>query len=208
MIVSATGVLRLLSAAVVGYVCGLFPTADLVARRHGVDLRESGTGNPGAANAAGQLGATAGLEVMAGDIAKAVVAGRVGGLVAGDLGIHLGSTGAVIGHCHPVTHPGKGGKGVAASVGQVLVSFPVYFPIDAAVAVATAAMPVWKQRAFAATATASAVWVGASALWWRRGWRNGWGPEPTAALPIAAAVSSVVIAERFVAAERAAAARG
>ena len=203
MTVSVARSLRLAAAALGGYACGLFPTADLVARRHGVDLREAGTGNPGAANAAGQLGATAGLEVMAGDIAKAVVAGRVGRVAAGDLGVHVGATAAVIGHCHPVTHPGRGGKGVAASVGQVLVSFPVYFPIDAAVAVATAALPVWRQRAFAATVAASTVWVGASTLWWRRGWNNAWGPEPSAALPIAAAVSSAVIAERFVAAERA-----
>ena len=97
---------------------------------------------------------------------------------------------------------------MATSVGQVLVSFPVYFPIDTAVAVATAALPVWKQRAFAATLTASAVWVGSSALWWRRGWTNAWGPRPSAALPAAAVVSSAVIAERFLAGERRAANEG
>jgi hypothetical protein len=45
--------------------------------------------------------------------------------------------------------------------------------------------------------------VTASVVWWR--WRlpNGWGPEPTAALPLAAAASSVVILQRFLAAERA-----
>ena len=32
--------------------------------------------------------------------------------------------------------------------------------------------------------------VAASLLWWRQRWPNAWGPEPTAALPLASAVSS------------------
>jgi hypothetical protein len=46
---------------------------------------------------------------------------------------------------------------------------------------------------------ASTAWVAAGVLWWRRGWPNAWGPEPTAALPAAAAVSSAVILSRFLA---------
>lgn len=190
------------AAATLGYGAGLVPTADVVARRHAADLRNLGSGNPGAANAAAQLGARAGLQVLAGDIAKGFVAGRLGGAVAGDAGVHIGSTAAVVAHCYPVTRPGRGGKGVATSVGQVLVGFPVYFPIDAAVAIATAALPFWKARAFAATATASVVWIAATGVWVARDLPNAWGPKPSRPLIVGAVVSSAVIAERFIAAER------
>jgi glycerol-3-phosphate acyltransferase PlsY len=96
----------------------------------------------------------------------------------------------------------RGGKGVAASVGQCLATFPAYFPIDVAVAGATAAFPAWKQRAFTATMVSSACWVASGALWWLKGWRNAWGPRPTAMLPVAAAASSAMIAKRFVDSER------
>jgi acyl phosphate:glycerol-3-phosphate acyltransferase len=94
----------------------------------------------------------------------------------------------------------RGGKGVATSVGQCLATFPAYFPIDAGIALATVSSRRWKQRAFAATMVSSACWVIGALVWWRRGWPNLWGPRPTAALPIAAATSSLVIAQRFLAA--------
>ena len=193
-----------LAAAAIGYLVGTFPTADLVARRVSagrVDLRRSGSGNPGTLNAANVLGAKAGVAVLVGDIGKGAVASVVGGAIAGPVGAHVAGSAAVVGHCHPVWNGFRGGKGVAASIGQCLVTFPAYFPIDLAVGAATAAMPWWRRRAFGATMVSSACWVAGGVVWWRRGWGNGWGPRPTAALPIAAAVSSVVIAERFLAAQ-------
>ena len=68
------------------------------------------------------------------------------------------------------------------------------------VAVATAAVPGWKQRAFAATSVSSLAWIMGATLWWRRQLPNGWGPRPTASLPVAAATSSAVIASRFISA--------
>ncbi|MCB0965944.1 MAG: glycerol-3-phosphate acyltransferase [Ilumatobacter sp.] len=193
-----------LAAAAIGYLVGTFPTADLVARRVSagrVDLRRSGSGNPGTLNAVNVLGAKAGVAVLVGDIGKGAIASVVGGAVAGPVGAHVAGSASVVGHCHPVWNGFRGGKGVAASIGQCLVTFPAYFPIDLAVGAATAAMPWWRRRAFGATMVSSACWVAGGVVWWRRGWGNGWGPRPTAALPIAAAVSSVVIAERFLAAQ-------
>ena len=198
---------RFAGAGVLGYLIGTFPTADLVARRASggtVDLRRAGTGNPGGANAVKVLGKRAGYTVMAGDVAKGALASALGGLVAGPVGAHVAGSSSVVGHCYPVWNGFRGGKGVAASVGQCLATFPAYFPIDLAVAAVTAANPRWKQRAFAATLTSSAAWVLGGLVWWRRGWRNLWGPRPTVALPIAAAISSAVIAQRFLAAAHAA----
>lgn len=195
----------LLAAAAIGYLLGTFPTADLVARRASagrVDLRRSGSGNPGTMNAVNVLGAKAGAAVLVGDLGKGALASVVGGAVAGPVGAHVGGSASVIGHCYPAWNGFRGGKGVAASVGQCLVTFPAYFPIDLAVGAATAAMPWWRQRAFGATMVSSACWVAGGVVWWRRGWNHGWGPTPSAALPIAAAVSSAVIAERFAAGQR------
>lgn len=187
-------------ALLLGYLFGTIPTADLVARRWSrgrVDLRNSGSGNPGSLNAATVLGARAGVTVLAGDIAKGAAASAVGAAVAGPVGAHLGGTASVVGHCYPVWTGFRGGKGVAASIGQCLATFPAYFPIDAAVGVATAALPWWRRRAFGATAVASVCWVLGGVVWWRRGWPNLWGPRPSLALPVASAVSSAVIARRF-----------
>lgn len=185
-------------AAGAGYLLGTIPSADLVARRFaGADPRSAGSGNPGAANVATVIGPTAGLMVLAADISKGAVAGRVGGRLAGAIGADVASTAAVIGHCYPVWTGFRGGKGVATSVGQVLATMPAYFPVDVAVAVATSAIPWWKQRAFAATMSASAAWVLGAVLWWRRQLPNGWGPTPGPSLPLAALASSAVICRRF-----------
>jgi glycerol-3-phosphate acyltransferase PlsY len=193
------------ASAAVGYAAGLVPSASLAARAASggtLDLRSSGTGNPGGANAAAVLGKRWGYAVMAADIAKGAVASRVGRRFAGDMGQHVGAVAAVVGHCYPVTHGFRGGKGVATSVGQCLATLPAYVPVDLGVATAVAAGP-WRQRAFPATMAASATWVGASTLWWRRQLPNAWGGQPTIGHPLAAAASSAVITARFLEGRRA-----
>jgi glycerol-3-phosphate acyltransferase PlsY len=183
-----------------GYLIGTFPTASLVARRASggtVDLRTAGTGNPGTANALNVLGPRAGAFVLVGDVGKGALACVVGGAIAGPTGSHLAGTAAVAGHCYPVWNGFDGGKGVATSVGQCLATFPAYFPIDAAVAVATASSQRFKQRAYVVTVVSSVCWVLGSLVWWRRGWSNLWGPKPDAVLPIASAFSTVMIIKRF-----------
>jgi glycerol-3-phosphate acyltransferase PlsY len=200
-----TTALRLSAAVGLGYAIGMFPTADLVARRSTggeVDLRAAGSGNPGTANALEVLGARAGGVVLIGDIGKGALACTAGAVVAGPAGAHLAGTASVAGHCYPFWNGFRGGKGVATSVGQCLATFPAYFPIDVTVAVGTVVLPDWKRRAFASTAVSSACWVIGGLVWWRRGWRNAWGPRPTALLPVAALLTSAMIAQRFVASER------
>jgi glycerol-3-phosphate acyltransferase PlsY len=165
----------------------------------GTDLRTEGSGNPGAVNAMKVLGGGWGTAVLAADIAKGALACAVGRAVAGGTGSHLGGTAAVVGHCFPVAKRFKGGKGVAASVGQCLATFPAYFPIDLAVAALSSTGPR-RRRAAAATVLSSGAWIGGAILWWRRGWPNLWGPRPTAALPLAAGASSAVVLYRFAAA--------
>lgn len=198
------GAARLAGAALIGYGLGGLPSADVATRLAtggGTDLRTAGSGNPGAVNAMTVLGGGWGTAVLAADVAKGALACAVGRAVAGGTGSHLGGTAAVIGHCFPVASRFKGGKGVAASVGQCLATFPAYFPIDLAVAALSSAGP-WRRRAAAATLLSSGAWVGGAILWWRTGWPNLWGPRPTVALPLAAGASSAVILHRFATAAR------
>lgn len=190
---------RLVGAALLGYLLGTLPSADVAVRlsgRRDVDLRAHGTGNPGAANALVVLGKRWGYAIMAADIAKGAAACLGGRRLAGGDGAHVAGPAAVVGHCFPVWNGFKGGKGVAASAGQCLATFPAYFPVDLAVAWAGSASR-WRARTFAATAVASAAWVAAALVWWLRDWPNGWGPRPSAGLPAAAAASSAVILYRF-----------
>jgi len=166
-----------------------------LAGRDDIDPTHDGTGNPGAMNTSHLLGKKWGAAVTAADMGKAVVAARIGRRLAGDAGAHIGATAAVIGHCHPPSR--KGGKGIAASMGQVAATFPVYLPFDMAVGLATASIPWFHQRTRTAAGVASVTWVGCATLWWRRRLPNPGGVSVGIGLPVAAAVSSLVIAERF-----------
>jgi glycerol-3-phosphate acyltransferase PlsY len=143
------------------------------------------------------LGKGWGLAILAADAGKGALACAVGRRLAGPVGAHVAGTAAVAGHCFPVWNGFRGGKGVAVSLGQCAATFPAYLPVDLGVAWAVGK---WTGAALPGTAVASATWVGAGLLWWRRGWPNGWGPTPSLALPLSAAVSSAVILQRFVAA--------
>lgn len=182
-----------------GYLAGTIPSADIASRLltgGRVNLRQSGSGNPGGLNAAMILGTRAGLAVMAADIGKGAMASGIGRAIGGTIGANLGGTAAVVGHCFPIWQHFRGGKGVAASVGQCLATFPAYLPIDLAVAAGTASR-ITGRRAFTATAASSVCWVAGGLLWWRRRWPNLWGPPPTAMLPFASALSSAVILYKF-----------
>lgn len=182
-------------AAGFGYVAGLLPSADIIAK--GVDPRRAGSGNPGAANVANLLGKKAGAAVFVMDMGKAVVAGQVGRAIAGPAGANIGAAAAVLGHCFPANKDFRGGKGVAASFGQMLATFPAYLPVDIALGAVAARSDFWKQRPVATIGATCALWTGLAAVWSKRGLANAWGPTPTSSMPVAAAVSSAAIVYRF-----------
>ena len=194
--------MRIGLAGLTGYLAGTFPTADIVTRfvanRNGnevVDLRQTGTGNPGALNAAKTLGWKWGAIVLTGDAVKGALASLAGRALAGDNGAYAAGSGAVFGHCAPMWSGFRGGKGLAASAGTALVCFPAYMPIDLGLAAGTLALS--KGRAGTATYVASAVFIAAALYWWRTKKGNLWGPKPTAGLPLYAITSSAIIAYRF-----------
>lgn len=193
--------LAVLASAATGYLIGTVPCADTAARlatAGTTDLRDHGTGNPGAVNAMAVLGKAWGGGILAADAAKGALACTAGRRLAGATGAHVAGTAALIGHCFPVWNGFRGGKGVAVSLGHCAATFPPYLPIDLGVAWGVGH---WTGRTLPGTAVASATWISAGLLWWRKGWPNGWGPTPTAALPLSAAVSSAVIVYKFLTAK-------
>lgn len=197
--------IRLLVAAGLGYLLGTVPSADIVSRLTTggrVDLRTSGSRNPGAVNAGRVLGPTAGRAVMVADVAKAYAGCASGRAVAGDLGAHIGGVAAVVGHCYPALKDFDGGKGLATSFGQCLYTFPVASPVNLGLAIGVARIPGLRRPGRVSTAVASSGWLLMSLLWWRRCLPNSWGPKPTAALFVANCATVGVVASRFVVAHR------
>lgn len=114
-----------LVAVLVGYLVGAVSPATLLARRKGVDLRDVGSGNPGATNAGRALGRRAGVLVAVLDVLKGLVPAAAFGAADHRAGLVAGVA-AVLGH---VTSPflrGRGGKGVATAGGAVLGSHPLW----------------------------------------------------------------------------------
>jgi glycerol-3-phosphate acyltransferase PlsY len=191
---------RLGLAATLGYLLGTVPSADIASRIASggrVDLRRSGSRNPGAVNASRLLGMTAGRAVVVADVAKGFAGCACGNAVAGHAGAHVAGVAAVVGHCYPPRNGFQGGKGVATSFGQCLYTFPAAAPVDIAVAMGVARLPGLRQPALVSTTVASSVWLLLSVVWWRRRLPNSWGPPATGVLPLANAVTVTVVASRF-----------
>jgi glycerol-3-phosphate acyltransferase PlsY len=112
-------------AAVLGYVLGSIPVALIVARSHGVDLRRTGDGNPGAWNALEQLGPRRAAPVFLGDAAKGLVAGLAGLALGGWWGAFAGVAGAMTGHAFPLFAGFRGGKAVMTFVGGAFALAPL-----------------------------------------------------------------------------------
>lgn len=198
-------VLRLITASAFGYLLGTVPSADIASRLASggrVDLRRSGSRNPGAVNAARVLGTAAGRGVLVSDVAKGYASCAGGRVVAGDVGAHVAGVAAVLGHCYPVWRGFEGGKGLATSFGQCLYTFPMAAPVDLAMAIGVARIPGLRRPGLVSTAAASGAWLLMSFVWWRRRLPNSWGPQPTAALLVANGATVLVIASRSVAAYR------
>ncbi len=141
--------LPLIIAVAAGYLLGSLPFGYLVARAKGVNIFEVGSKNPGATNVRRVLGAGPGNLVFGLDALKGAVAAawalvgytsakisydfnKVGiaasGQIEGGLWTQLGVAGligALLGHSFSCFTKFRGGKGVATSVGGLLILMPV-----------------------------------------------------------------------------------
>lgn len=120
----------------IGYVFGLFQTAYIYGKLHGIDIRNYGSGNAGTTNTLRVFGTKAGLLVLLGDIMKCILAVVITGVIFGNshpdmvylLKMYT-AAGAIIGHNFPFYLKFKGGKGIAATAGLILSFHPYLIPM-------------------------------------------------------------------------------
>jgi glycerol-3-phosphate acyltransferase PlsY len=127
-------------SALVGYLLGSVNFAVLVAKRHGIDILKEGSGNPGATNVKRVLGKGPGNLVFALDALKGAAGTYLPFLLADAVSpgaprfevLVAGLAGTLLGHCFSCFLGFKGGKGVASTIGGLLVLLPIPIVIGAA----------------------------------------------------------------------------
>lgn len=133
---------QLIVIAMVGYLIGSVNLSIILSKLMGKgDIREQGSGNAGTTNTLRVLGKGPAALVLIFDICKAVIAillakgifaisgvemfttpGDTATLnVTYELGILLAALGAILGHNYPIYYGFKGGKGIATSLGALLM---------------------------------------------------------------------------------------
>lgn len=113
-------------ASIVGYGIGALSPAAFIARARGIDLRGSGSGNPGATNAGRVMGRKVGYLVGVLDVLKGLAPALAVRPAWGLSAAMVAGVAAVLGHCTSPWLHGRGGKGVATSLGAILGVAPVW----------------------------------------------------------------------------------
>lgn len=121
---------------VIAYFLGAIPFGFLIVKVRGRDIRETGSGNIGAANVARNAGAIAGVLTLILDAGKGYLAVWIAArwTHSNERWMMAAALAAVIGHMFPVWLRFKGGKGVATGLG-------VFLPIAATAVLA--AVVLW-----------------------------------------------------------------
>ena len=123
-----------LMLVVLAYFLGSIPTSIWVSKSvFGIDIRDYGSGNPGATNTFRVLGSKWGTFVMIADITKGLIATSLYILIPFYIENELARTNfmivlglvAVLGHIFPIWADFKGGKGVATILGMALAIQPI-----------------------------------------------------------------------------------
>ncbi|MEX1043630.1 MAG: glycerol-3-phosphate acyltransferase [Acidimicrobiia bacterium] len=111
-------------ALVGGYLLGGLPTADLLARGAGVDLRSSGSGNPGANNAMRLGGRRLAAKILVTEMVKGAGIVAFGWWLRDDPGMAVAGIGAVLGNVLNPYRRFRGGQGLAIAAGVLLLAVP------------------------------------------------------------------------------------
>lgn len=116
-------------AVVAAYLIGSINFAVIVGKMNGVNIDEEGSGNPGVSNVLRTMGKGPAAMVYVADTMKGVIGAAMGMVASGstDATIHwafLCGLAAVVGHCYPIFHRFRGGKGIATAGGVFLFTVP------------------------------------------------------------------------------------
>ena len=111
-------------AVVVAFLIGSVNPATIAARLLGKDLTASGSGNPGATNAGRVLGRRWGVLVGVLDVLKGLAPTFFAGQWFGAHAAYAVGLAAILGHIFSPFLHGRGGKGVATTLGAILGVHP------------------------------------------------------------------------------------
>lgn len=156
----------------VGFLVGSIPTADMLGRMWGVDLRAAGSGNPGTNNALRQGGRALGAAVLLVEMGKGALAVWLGRWLGQDGGGGLAAIGATAGNVYNPWFHFRGGKGLAITGGTLVAAWPLLVPLLAGVIAGSLA--VWR-RSGPATLITFAVYLVAAATGLVVDLPTGWG---------------------------------
>ena len=118
---------KVIFTIMIGYLFGCISAAYIIGKKFGkIDIRQYGSGNAGATNMLRTMGIKYAAPTLILDMLKAVAAALLGWLIMGSRwGIIVGGYAAVLGHTFPFYMDFKGGKGVAAICGVLMVLNPL-----------------------------------------------------------------------------------
>ena len=116
--------------SIIAYCIGSINFSVIISKKMaGFDVREKGSGNAGSTNVLRSVGIKAALVTLICDILKGVVSiliallvGNIAGEVDKALLVQLAGIFVVLGHTFPIFFKFKGGKGVATSLGVLLMT--------------------------------------------------------------------------------------
>ena len=140
---SATTVLAWAGAVALAFLVGSVNPATLLARLLGKDLRAAGSGNPGATNAGRVLGRKWGVLVGVLDVLKGYVPTALAVVFLGEHAAYAVGLAAVLGHIFSPFLLGRGGKGVATTLGAILGVHPWVAAVALAVFIPAVAISRW-----------------------------------------------------------------
>ncbi|HBU12248.1 MAG TPA: acyl-phosphate glycerol 3-phosphate acyltransferase [Clostridiales bacterium] len=155
---------------VIAYLIGGIPFSYVFSKTiKGEDIRERGSGNAGTTNALRSYGWGLGLLTLIGDVMKGVVAALIGLWLGGETGLYIAGVFAVVGHNFSIYLKFKGGKGIAATTGVLLIIQPiptiVIFGTCVLIVVATKIMSIGSLIGLCASVVAAFILSNGNLLW-------------------------------------------
>lgn len=111
---------------ILGYLLGSIPSAYIAGRlAKGIDIRELGDRNMGAANTFREISPRAGVSVFIADVGKGAAAVLIASWApVSESAVLLSGVAAVAGHNWPLPLGFRGGRGVSTAIGVLLIVLP------------------------------------------------------------------------------------
>ncbi|MDO5329191.1 MAG: glycerol-3-phosphate 1-O-acyltransferase PlsY [Coriobacteriia bacterium] len=113
-------IVKIVICIIFAYLLGSISPAIRISKAYGIDIMKEGSGNAGSTNVLRVMGPKYAAMVFALDVLKGVIATLAPLFLVGDIAGYWASVAVLLGHCFPIFHKFKAGKGVAPGLGAML----------------------------------------------------------------------------------------